>query len=123
MRLSSNFDLSEFACKCCGAVKVSDELYDLVGRLQTVRNAIGRPIHVTSGYRCRQHDANVGSSSRPGAGPHTLGIAADIVVYGMSADDLAKYCKDAGFSGIGVYRKKGFVHVDVRSREPGIWYE
>ena len=79
-------------------------------------------VHVTSGYRCRQHDANVGTSSRPGAGPHRTGIAADIVD-GMSADDLAKYCEDAGFRGIEVYRKKGFVHVDVRSTLPEIWYE
>jgi uncharacterized protein YcbK (DUF882 family) len=123
MRLSANFDLSEFKCKCCGAVKVSDDLYNLVGRLQAVRNAIGRAIHVTSGYRCRQHDANVGTSRQPGARPHTMGIAADIFVHGMSADDLAKYCEDAGFTGIGIYRKKGFVHVDVRGGVPAIWYE
>lgn len=123
MRLSANFELAEFACKCCGAVIVSSDLYDLVGRLQAVRNAIGRPIRVTSGYRCREHDARVGTSSKPGAGPHTKGIAADIVVDGMSADDLAKYCIDAGFTGVGVYHKKGFVHVDVRSSVPAIWYE
>jgi uncharacterized protein YcbK (DUF882 family) len=123
MRLSFNFELAEFECKCgCGAVRVSSDLYDLVGRLQAVRNAIGRPVRVTSGYRCAKHDAAVGTSSNPGAGPHTLGIAADIVVDGMSVDDLVRYCKDAGFSGIGVYRKKGFVHVDTRS-VPAMWYE
>jgi uncharacterized protein YcbK (DUF882 family) len=122
VRLSANFELSEFACKCCGAVIVSSDLYDLVGRLQAVRNWIGRPVRVTSGYRCREHDARVGTSSNPGAGPHTQGIAADIVVDGMSADDLAEVCMTAGLSGVGVYRKKGFVHVDVRS-VPAVWYE
>jgi len=41
-------------------------------------------------------------------------MASDIYVKGVSVDELAKLCILCGFTGVGLYRKKGFVHVDVR---------
>jgi hypothetical protein len=120
-KLTANFTLGEFACKCgCGAVSVSPKFGELVARLQMLREKVGKPVHVTSGYRCAKHDAKVGTSSDPGAGPHTTGTAADIYVSGISVDRLAALAKECGFTGIGRYRQLAFVHVDLR-QPAGEW--
>jgi hypothetical protein len=120
-KLTANFTLGEFACKCgCGAVSISPKFAELVARLQMLREKVGKPVHVTSGYRCAKHDAKVGTSSDPGAGPHTTGTAADIYVSGISVDRLAALAKECGFTGIGRYRQLAFVHVDLR-QPAGEW--
>lgn len=119
--LTQNFKLREFACKgdkhtCggCGAVSISPGFAELVARLQALRTKVGKPVNVTSGYRCAKHDAAVGSSSSPGRGPHTTGTAADIWWDGASVDQMAETAKSVGFTGIGRYYKQGFIHVDLR---------
>ena len=120
-KLTANFTLGEFACKCgCGAVSISPKFGELVARLQLLRGKVGKPVVVTSGYRCAKHDAKVGTSGSPGAGPHTTGTAADIYVSGMSVDKLAAEAKAVGFTGIGKYRQLAFVHVDLR-QPAGEW--
>lgn len=118
--LTPNFRLSEFACKgdertCggCGAVSVSPAFVELVARLQALRDQVGRPVNVTSGYRCAKHDAAVGTSSNPGQGPHTTGSATDLWIDGMSVDETAEAAKAVGFPRVGRYYKTVFVHVDL----------
>ena len=48
-------------------------------------------------------------------------MASDIYVKGVSVDELAKLCILCGFTGVGLYRKKGFVHVDVRKGSAKLW--
>ncbi len=119
--LTTNFKLREFACKgdkhtCggCGAVSISPGFAELVARLQMLRSQVGKPVNVTSGYRCAKHDAKVGTSANPGRGPHTTGTAADIWWDGASVDQMAEAAKSVGFSGVGRYYKQGFIHVDLR---------
>ena len=120
-KLTANFTLGEFACKCgCGAVSISPKFGELVARLQLLRGKVGKPVVVTSGYRCAKHDAKVGTSSNPGAGPHTTGTAADIYVANMTVDKLAALAKECGFTGIGRYYSQAFVHVDLR-QPAGEW--
>ncbi len=111
--LSKNFDASEFACPHCG-VYLIDEM--LIKVLQAVRDRIGRPVIVNSGYRCPTYNAQVGGRTRS---YHLFGKAADITVYGMKPTELAKIVfeelKRQGIvGGIGVYLLSNFVHVDVR---------
>jgi hypothetical protein len=40
----------------------------------------------------------------------------DLVVPGATDDDVAKFAREQGFSGVGVYPVSGFVHIDVRER-------
>ena len=47
----------EFACRCCGGLKIEQEL---VKALDQLRGDFGKPIIITSGYRCERHNANVG---------------------------------------------------------------
>jgi len=59
-----------------------DKLTEL---LQRLRSLIGRPIIITSGYRCPKHDREVGG---PGTSFHTKGLAADFYVPGVPLDQL-----------------------------------
>lgn len=108
MKITPNFDKNEFVCKCgCGQNKINERL---VERLQVLRYKVGRPVNVTSGYRCPKHSINVGGSY---SDAHTLGFAADIYVNGLSAIELARIAEDLGFGGIGIINST-CVHVDIR---------
>jgi len=51
---------------------------------------------------------------------HLLGIAADCSVKGMFASELAAKARKSGlFSGIGLYKQAGFVHLDIRCTTDG----
>lgn len=54
----------------------------LAVRLEQCRIAIGLPIRITSGYRCKELNDGVNGASNSA---HTYGLAADINVPGMSA--------------------------------------
>lgn len=107
-RLSPHFAETELACRCCGRVLVHPEL---VNKLEHLRRLAGRPVLVNSGYRCPAHNQAVGGAANS---YHLKGMAADIRVPGLPVQNLAALAEQAGFSGIGLYRQQGFVHVDVR---------
>lgn len=110
--LTKNFNRSEFACKgknCCGgAAPVS---LKLVQGLQALRDAIGRPLTVNSGFRCLKHNGAVGGAK---SSRHCLGTAADVALpKGFDAMRLAALAQGLElFDGIGLYDT--FVHFDVR---------
>jgi len=53
--LSKNFTRKDFRCPCgCSRQMVDSEL---VEKLQTIRDKLGKPIKVTSGYRCIPRNA------------------------------------------------------------------
>ena len=107
VRIAQNFRLVEFQCKCCGAVKIDPEL---VRRLQKMREEIGQPLIVNSGYRCPEHNRAVGGAADS---QHLYGRAADVscpsIVIGRLHTIAEKYFPDGG---VGKYA--GFVHVDTR---------
>ncbi len=105
--LSRNFDRSEFRCKhCLTLVGPSPRLIDA---LQLLRDRVGRPLHVVSGYRCRTHNRRVGGSWRS---QHVRGRAVDLPPgYATIGQAVA-----SGFVGIGI-RSGHIVHLDVR---PGL---
>jgi uncharacterized protein YcbK (DUF882 family) len=67
-----------------------------------------RPIAVTSGYRLQRNTSSY----------HYKGTATDIYVRGVTPADLRAFVEtlDSGDMGIGFYPRRGFVHVDIRSR-------
>jgi len=111
IQISKDFSLKEFQCSCCNAVKINPEL---VRRLQKLRDEIGKPIVIISGYRCEKHNEAVGGAKQS---QHLFGNAADIRVKGMSMEELAdvaeKYFQDGG---LGRYRD-GHVHCDIRGEK------
>jgi uncharacterized protein YcbK (DUF882 family) len=64
-------------------------------------------IRVVSGYRL----------PRPGSrSNHGLGRAIDLIVPGVTDEDVAKYARQFGFVGVGIYPTSQFVHLDIRTR-------
>lgn len=120
-KLSENFDASEFACHgngCCSTVLIDEQLVDYV---QKIRNHFGKPVKISSGYRCPKHNKSVNGAT---ASRHAKGMAADIVIDGVAPAEVAKYAESIGIKGIGLYEtaKDGyFVHIDTRTRK-SFWY-
>lgn len=107
---SPHFASREFACRHCGDVKVSRDLLDALERL---REKIGRPLPIVSGYRCFAHNRAVGGAMRS---QHRLGRAADIPA-GYASPHQAS---SAGFVGIGT-KGAWAVHLDVRRGRAARW--
>lgn len=89
----------------------------MLEKLHTAMNA--KEIWITSGYRCVKHDREVGGS---GTGMHTLGGAADIVVFNMNGNAyssfaIAREAEKIGFTGIGIIDNTA-CHVDIRGKIP-----
>lgn len=117
VQLTPHFKVREFACKDgSDAILISEELSEL---LENIRTRWNRPVTVTSGYRTPSHDIQVGGS---GSGYHTKGMAADIVISGVSPAVIALYAQsllgEQGGVECGCYPTGGYVHVDVR---PSKW--
>ena len=115
-KLSANFRAREFDCKCsnsCRETKVDEQL---VVYLQKIRDHFGKPVDITSGYRCAEHNAKAGGVS---SSLHTKGQAADFVIDGVDPYDIAKYAESIGVKGIGHY--DDFVHIDTRANK-SFWY-
>jgi uncharacterized protein YcbK (DUF882 family) len=84
---------------------IEPRLLDLAYRIQTHFGA--QEIRIISGYR----------TPRPNnASNHGKGRAMDMIVPGTTDDEVAKWARELGFVGVGIYPTSGFVHVDVRDR-------
>lgn len=109
VKLSTNFKVSEFACK-----DGSDVVFiapELVTVLQKIRTHFGRAVTINSAYRTPTYNRKVGGAT---GSQHTLGTAADIRIVGVSPKTVAKYVETImpTKGGIGIYST--FTHVDVR---------
>jgi uncharacterized protein YcbK (DUF882 family) len=85
---------------------VEPRTIDLLYRIQTHFEA--QEIRVMSAYRT--------PVPGNGQGLHAKGRAVDFVVPGASDIDVARFARELGFVGVGVYPIGSFVHVDVRER-------
>jgi len=103
-----NFKPAEFACKHTGECQMNP---GFMHRLQMLRNAYGKPMKITSGYRHRSHPVEAKKTT---TGAHTLGRAADVAVTGADALRLVYLAHVHGFTGIGVNQKGSsrFIHLD-----------
>lgn len=91
-------------------------------KLDTLRERVGFPLHVNSGYRCPEHNKAI-----KGGPAHPAGKAADLSVHGEKALYVVREATALGFTGIGVAQKGGarFIHVDTYdgpdAPRPWIW--
>lgn len=121
VQLSANLKSNEFACKgvgCCNNVIIDEQL---VAYVQKIREHFNAPVTINSGYRCTRHNKAVGGAANS---YHTKGMAADIVVKGVTPLEVAKYSESIGVLGIGLYEtaKDGyFTHIDTRTKK-SFWY-
>ena len=107
INLAQNFCLAEFQCRHCGAVKIDPEL---VRRLQKMRDEIGQPLIINSGYRCETHNRAIGGAKDS---QHLYGRAADVSCPSIQVGRLHTLA-EKHFSDGGVGKYPGYVHVDTR---------
>ena len=112
IKSSKHFSETELACRCgCGTAAMNPIFME---RLESLREAYGKPLKVTSAYRCPQHNDRV--SSTGASGPHTTGRAIDLAVYGTDAFEVERLAYSLGFTGFGRKGKGAFqsrfVHLD-----------
>ena len=117
-----NFTEAEFKCKC-GNCDGGQMIAEFMDKLQALRDAYGKAMPVSSGYRCPAYNTKV-SATGP-SGPHTTGRAADITVRGKDAFTILKLAFFGSFTGIGVNQKGAtrFIHLDDLSHppRPNVW--
>lgn len=117
MNLTPNFKLSEFDCHDCTPVppEYLANVQELANNLQVLRDEIGKPINIISGYRTPAWNAAHGGMPES---QHMLAKAGDLQVKGMTPTQLCNKIKAliaAGKmkqGGVGLY--SSFVHYDVR---------
>lgn len=120
-QISKNFQYKEFDCQgkgCCSTTIIDEKLVEYV---QRIRDHFGKPITITSPYRCEVHNRRVGGDIKS---YHMQGKAADIVVQGVSSREVAKYAESIGILGIGLYETSAdgyFTHIDTRTTKT-FWY-
>ncbi len=127
VKLSRHFSQREFACKCCGECCPISGV--LLAVLEAACEALGTDglrarCHVTSGYRCPDHNKKVGGAPNS---QHLQGIAADIVLKRQSGDtippsEVADYFETRFPDKYGIGRYPGWTHIDVR-KDKARWDE
>ena len=121
MRLTKNFNLSEFDCK--DGTEMPSELLanvlELAENLQVLRDFVGVPIKINSSYRSLSHNANVGGSK---SSQHLFAKAADIVIESKSPEQVANIIK--ALISEGKMKQGGnlesyntFTHYDIRGHK------
>ena len=113
------FKPEEFSCSCgCGGNTINPEL---VEELDKLRELCGFPFIVTSGFRCRRHNAAIGGHPRSA---HCYGSAVDIAARGEKAVKIiAAALVNGVINGIGVSQKGSgrYIHLDISHRTFTFW--
>ena len=107
------FTDDDMRCPCCGKM-LMDMMF--MRQLNIARWIAGFPFIVNSGYRCPEHNRQVGSTSEN----HPNGMAADIKCTEIGQRfKIVQAMIGAGIRGIGIY--KTFIHGDINRRISQIW--
>ncbi len=118
---TKNFKVSEFACKHCGENKIDQRVIDMC---QTIRDAVGVPVIVSSGYRCKIKNEQVGGVKDSF---HTHGLAADLTCKkGAKAlyITIQKLWHDGKLPNLEwckYYQRRNFVHIDCGKKRNNIF--
>ena len=117
---TKHFKVSEFSCKCgCGKDDIDQRVMDMA---ETIRQALGVPVSVNSGCRCKEHNAR--SKGVPNS-KHLTGKAADLscslgsskmfeTVKKLHAEGKLPqldYCK----------RYRTWIHIDCGGKRRNMW--
>lgn len=113
INLSPYFTPEEFRCHCGKCDGMPQDSF--LAKLMLMRSEAGFPFKINSAYRCPAYNAVVSHTGTDG--PHTMGLAADIAVFGDQAWQIVVLAKKYGMTGVGISQKdtmrSRFVHVDA----------
>jgi len=107
IKVAPHFKLWEFECPCCFTVRLYPVLLE---RLEKLRQEMGIPIVITSGYRCRKHNREVGGVERS---LHLFGQAVDIAIPARIMDQVCWLARNVGFDQVIPYHSRNFIHLGV----------
>lgn len=106
------------------AEKQLGKMYMLAGFAERVREIVGKPMIITSGYRCSGLNTAIGGSK---TSQHRFGEAIDFVCKGMTSSQIA--CKiaasDLKFQQLIIESSNGkyWVHVSIGSKREVLQYK
>ena len=106
------FTREEFECKCgkyCDGFPAEPEK-KLITVADRVREHFGKAAIVSSGVRCKQHNANVGGAS---ASRHLYGKAMDFRVSGKSANEVLAYAEKQPEIRYAYAIDQNYIHMDI----------
>lgn len=101
-------------CGCTAPDWVIKNLMQVCLQADKVRDILGRPVSVNSGYRCKAYNRRIGGAT---LSQHCKGTALDLNIgfsgpWAMAIFNAAK--KVGGIGGVGIYDT--FCHIDTRPR-------
>lgn len=110
--ITQHFTVGEIICKDGSPTYVINS--EVLEGLEKLREIVGKPININSGYRSESYNKKVGGAKDS---QHVLGNAIDFHVSGMTTQQIYDIIKKNNmlgevFKGVGLYNT--FVHVDVR---------
>ena len=120
-RLSKNFTLEEFESRDGSPTPpdVLQNLRELAKNLEVIRAHFGKPIKINSGYRSPAYNKTIPNASNNSM--HTKGKAADIVIKGVPASQVALEIEKLIILGKikqgGLGRYPNFTHYDIRGKK------
>ena len=117
---TTNFNVNEFSCKCGCGFNIIDQR--VINMAQTIRDALGVPVRVNSGCRCKKHNANVGGVK---GSNHTKGLAADLSCSKGSKvmfDTVKKLHAEGKLPNLDYcIRYRTFIHIDCGGKRKSLW--
>ena len=111
------FKPEEFQCRHCGEVIIDSQLIDT---LEKLREYLGKPVVITSGYRCVKWNREIGGVK---GSAHIRGYAVDIkVLNSRTRYKIITFLLSQGISRIGI--AGNFIHFDIDPDKPKnvIWH-
>jgi len=102
-----NFSPAEIACRGTGRLLINEAA---LNKVQALRDRLGKPLIVRSGYRSPEHNRTVGGAK---ASKHLEGAAFDIAMRNHDPQGSEGAARAVGFKGFGFYPRSGFIHVDL----------
>ncbi len=102
-----NFSPAEIASRGDGKLLINEPA---LGKLQALRDRLGKPLIVRSAYRSPEHNRAVGGAKRS---KHLIGAAFDIAMENHDPVVFEAAAREVGFLGFGFYPRSGFIHVDL----------
>ena len=120
-RVTDHFLFSECTCPCCERVKIIPGFFRHMKLLERMRQELGFPIIINSGYRCPEHNREVNGSLHS----WHMNFATDVrPAWVQDIDDeeflrrlvsMHESALKLNFGGIGEYNS--FLHLDLRQEK------
>lgn len=111
-KVGQHFKVKEFACRDGSQVVFIDSY--LVSILDILRNQVGKPVIINSGYRTPTHNAKVDGAKYS---YHMRGMAADIRIKNMTAKEIANKLNKIIPDECGIIVYNTWVHIDTRTKK------